>query len=337
MNFSQEQLEIINAPMDEKTVVMAAAAAGKTRVLTERIRHLLQSGIDPHKLVAITFTNNAAAEMRDRLGEDFKEGMFMGTIHSYANFLLTSKGFDTSEYREDEEFDKLFELIAENPQVIRPVQYMLCDESQDLNPEQFEFITTIIDPDACLIVGDIRQSIYGFKGAEPKMLLHLMYDDQFVIRELTQNYRNGKAIIKFSNDIVSKMKTMKVQPVTAMREERGIIRKIDEWELLKTIKTDKNWKNWAILCRTNKKITAIMSMLKKNGIPVVTFRQAQGGLGELKENMNSDAVKVLTIHSAKGLEFNKVIVCDVYTKGEENMRLNYVAVTRARDELYLCI
>ena len=337
MNFSTEQLAIINAPVDEKTVVMAAAAAGKTATLTERIRFLLRNGLDPRKLVAITFTNNAAAEMRDRLGADFKEGMFMGTIHSYANFLLTSKGFDTSEYREDEEFDKLFELIAENPQVLREVDYLLCDESQDLNPEQFEFITTLIQPKAMLVVGDIRQSIYGFKGAEPKMLMHLMLDDDFVVRELTQNYRNGKAIIKFSNDIISKMKSVPLTPVTAMRDTRGAIRKITPWEILTTIKTDKNWGNWAILCRTNKKVNEVMSLLKRQGVPSITFRQAQGGLNELKEKMTSNAVKVLTIHSAKGLEFDKVIVCDIYSKGEENMRLNYVAVTRARDELYLCI
>ena len=336
MNFSDEQLEIINAPSDEKTVVMAAAAAGKTATLTERIRTLLRRGIDPRKLVAITFTNNAAAEMRDRLGDDFKEGMFLGTIHSYANNLLVSKGFDTSEFREDEEFDKLFDLIAENPQVLREVDYLLCDESQDLNAEQFEFITTIIQPKAMLIVGDIRQSIYGFKGAEPKKLLNLMYSDEFEVRELTRNYRNGKAIIKFSNDIVDRMKEVNVAPVTAMRDVRGVIRKITPWEILSTVKTDKNWGNWAILCRTNKKVSDIMTMLKRQGIPNITFRQAQGGLNELKEKMQSNAVKVLTIHSAKGLEFEKVIVCDIYSKGEENMRLNYVAVTRARDELYLC-
>lgn len=337
MNFSDEQLAIINAPSEEKTVVMAAAAAGKTATLTERIRELLKRGIDPKGIVAITFTNNAAAEMRDRLGSDFKEGMFMGTIHSYANQLLLSHGFDTHEYCEKEEFDKLFDLIMRHPEVLRTVDYLLCDESQDLNPEQFEFISTVIDPAGCLIVGDIRQSIYGFKGAEPKMLLNLMYSDEFVVRELSRNYRNGKAIIKFSNDIVSRMKNISVQPVTAVRETRGVIRKIEMYELIKTLKTDQNWGRWAILSRTNAKITSIMAMLQRNGIPCITFRQAQGGLGELKEKMSADAVKVLTIHSAKGLEFDKVIVCDVYTKGEENMRLNYVAVTRARDELYLCI
>ena len=336
MNFSDEQLAIINAPIDEKTIVMAAAAAGKTATLTERIRHLLKSGMDPRKIVAITFTNNAAAEMRERLAEDFKEGMFMGTIHSYANFLLTSHGFDTSELRTEEEFDQLFDMIAANPQVLREIDYLLCDESQDLNCEQFDFIVTALDPKALLMVGDVRQSIYGFRGAEPKMLLLLMRNEEFVVRELTQNYRNGQAIIQFGNKIVERMKHMMVSPVTPMRSIRGSIKKISQWEILSTVKSDHEWKNWAILCRTNAKVSQVMNMLKKQGIPAITFRQAQGGLNELKEQMSKDAVKVLTIHSAKGLEFNKVIVCDMFYKGEENLRLNYVAVTRARDELYIC-
>ena len=220
--------------------------------------------------------------------------------------------------------------------MLREIDYLLCDESQDLNPEQFEFITAMLQPKALLVVGDIRQSIYGFKGAEPKMLMHLMFDDEFIVRELTQNYRNGKAIIKFGNDIIKRMKNVPLTDVVPMRDNRGIIRKIDMWELVKTVKSDKNWGRWAILCRTNKKVGDIMSLLMRQGIPAITFRQAQGGLNELKNKMASDTVKVLTIHSAKGLEFDKVIVCDIYSKGEENMRLNYVAVTRARDELYLC-
>ena len=66
MEFSKEQLEIIEAPIDEKTIVMAAAASGKTRVLIERLKYVIDHGVDPSRIVVLTFTNNAAAEMRDR-------------------------------------------------------------------------------------------------------------------------------------------------------------------------------------------------------------------------------------------------------------------------------
>lgn len=339
MILSDEQKAIVEAPVDEYTVVMAAAAAGKTATLTERLRYVLNYGIEPSKIVALTFTNNAAAEMRDRLGEDFREGMFMGTIHSYANMLLNLKGFDTSRIRLEEEFDELFDMIEEHPEVLKDVDYLLCDESQDLNPRQFDFISSVIQPKGCLIVGDVRQSIYSFRGAEPKLLTGLMKSDDYEIRELTQNYRNGKSIIYFSNSIIKKMKNVPNTEVKPMREIEGTIQKIGNFEIISTIMNDKtkNWKDWAVLCRTNKKVDSIMYLLEKREIPCITFRQAQGDLTELKKKMDQNAVKVLTIHSAKGLEFNKVIVCDIYTKGQENLRLNYVAVTRAKDELYLCI
>lgn len=337
MNFSEEQLEVIEAPIDEKTIVMAAAASGKTATLTERIRYLLKNGIRPEKIVSITFTNNAAAEMRERLGDDFQEGMFLGTLHSYVNMLLMSKGIDTTVIRDEEEFDELFQLIMVHPEAVREVDYLLCDESQDLNAQQFDFITTIVNPHACLIVGDIRQSIYGFRNAVPKMLLYLMNNDDYVVRELNRNYRNGTTILDFSNTILKKMKEKPKGIPIPMRDTKGTVKFIPKNAIITTLNTDCNWEHWAILCRSNLEITQIMRQLENADIPAITFKQAQGDLTELHEKMKSNAVKVLTIHSAKGLEFDKVIIHSFRPYGnEENLRVCYVAVTRARDYLYIC-
>ena len=61
MKLSKQQEAIVNATAS-KIVVIASAAAGKTAVLTARIQHLLDSGVDPHKIVAITFTNERSAQ-----------------------------------------------------------------------------------------------------------------------------------------------------------------------------------------------------------------------------------------------------------------------------------
>lgn len=334
---SREQEQIINAPLTEKTVVMACAAAGKTFCVTERIRHILKQGVDPNKIVALTFTNNAAAEMRERLGDDYRTGMFIGTMHSYANSLLTEKGIDTSTIREEEEFDKLFDLVEMNPLVIKEVDYLICDESQDLDEQQFAFVTNYLDPKGCLIVGDIRQSIYGFRGANPKCLQFLLMQDDFTVRILSENYRNGTAILKFSERFLVHMRLPFDSKVTPKVEIAGSVVRNSTDTLKRIIKSKDDYGDWAILCRTNRQVSEIMSNLAYAHIPCTTFRQAAGSLDVLKNKMKENTVKVLTIHSAKGLEFNNVIVFNQRVRGgdkQEELRLQYVAATRAKKLLY---
>ncbi len=67
-------------------MVIAGAGSGKTRVLTYRISHLIESGIDPFHILALTFTNKAAKEMKNRIGKLVGErqarDIWMGTFHS---------------------------------------------------------------------------------------------------------------------------------------------------------------------------------------------------------------------------------------------------------------
>lgn len=72
--------------IDGPALVIAGAGSGKTRVLTYKIMHLLQSGYKPWNILAITFTNKAAREMKERIakkiGEDDASKLWMGTFHS---------------------------------------------------------------------------------------------------------------------------------------------------------------------------------------------------------------------------------------------------------------
>jgi len=71
---------------DGPMIVIAGAGSGKTRVLTYRIAYLMSQGIDPFNILALTFTNKAAREMKSRIativGDSEAKNLWMGTFHS---------------------------------------------------------------------------------------------------------------------------------------------------------------------------------------------------------------------------------------------------------------
>lgn len=332
MELSKLQEKIVNAPED-KIIVMAAAAAGKTAVLTERARKLLRDGIEPSDIAVITFTNLAAQELKDRLAEDYKDGIYIGTIHGLANKFLVTHGIPTGKLIEKEKFDEFFELLQENPQCIRHIPHILLDEAQDSSWGEFNFIFNMIKPDTFFVAADPRQSIYGFRDAQPELIQQLSHKKDVAVYDLNENYRNGSNILEYAKRILAKIgmndSSIPMRMGGTIYEGTCDLENIIQW-----IQKHGSYKDWAILCSTNSEIDWLRAKLKERDIPTTTFKQGQMTKKQLETAMKDNVVKVLTRHSAKGLEFPYVIVYNPsWWGGDEAKRVNYVAATRARDIL----
>lgn len=90
-NLNEQQRDAVEY-LDGPALVIAGAGSGKTRVLTYKIVYLLQHGYTPYRILALTFTNKAAREMKERIagliGTDLASQLWMGTFHSIFSKIL---------------------------------------------------------------------------------------------------------------------------------------------------------------------------------------------------------------------------------------------------------
>lgn len=333
-----EKQRVIVETTAPKVIVVASAAAGKTRCITERIRWLLEQGVAPEKIAAITFTNAAAEEISERLGAP--SGLFIGTIHSLANTFLRMGGVDTSKILDEEKFDELFECIKHNPQCIQEIEHLIVDEAQDSNPDQFEFLLDMIAPDNFMLMGDHRQSIYRWNGAEPDYILSLMSRPDIQVYDLNENFRNAPEILDYARRLIKSAGLEYFDRSVAMRKMRGAVVDVEYSGpgIARTIKQrvesgKDEYRDWFVLTRSNAQSEEMIAHLTKAKIPCDTFKKSNLDNKGLNEKMKENTVKVLTIHTAKGLESKNVVVVGAQYRTVEERCISYVAATRARDLL----
>lgn len=334
IDLNDEQRKAVESTA-KKILVASGAGSGKTRTIIERINFLLARGVNPSNIYAITYTNAAAAEMRERITNKAEE-VFIGTIHSLANKILLRNGIDTSAQIQKENFDWLLEKIHGTPNIHFPqIEHLLVDEFQDVCDNEYNFFMKDLKPENWFFCGDSQQSIYSFKGSNYHLFNNLTFSPDVEVYKLTYNYRCGEKIINFAEKFLARAGDVYRVKNVCKSGKKGIVE--EEWQsfdlIVDTICNMDNFGDWFVLCRTNADVDTVQEVLKKADIPCDTFRKAELDRDELLSKMEENTVKVLTIHSAKGLENKNVIVLSFNIYNEEENRIAYVAATRAKDFL----
>ncbi|MBQ3067198.1 MAG: UvrD-helicase domain-containing protein, partial [Clostridia bacterium] len=191
-SLNQAQLDAVTCPL-KPTLVLAGAGSGKTRVLTNRILYLTQEcGVSPREILAITFTNKAANEMKQRLWQFDSNAQFMhiSTIHSFCASVLR---------REAEAFNrsKNFTIYTEDDKksVLKKIVKDLFDDS-----------------DAKMVDG-FSDSISELKNNAPELMLEqetVQQNNDYVALQLeklqsTTQCSNTQDLLKVINEYNSKM------------------------------------------------------------------------------------------------------------------------------------
>lgn len=437
MRLDNAQQRIVNSTA-KNIVVVAGAGSGKTAVLTQRIRQLIEDrDVKPSEITAITFTNMAADELKERLSDiDRVEDMFVGTIHSFANRILKNDGkyyklltdemyailikeligaycthltvdrFEEYEnmvkeynngsrkitreailcYFEDNEqfeynmlirkyvppeertypesvytlckkrgiitFDELIIKAKTSVEHSEKIKYLFVDEYQDVGNLEDSFIRSL-EAENNFIVGDDWQSIYGFKGANVKIFKEYVKSPDWKCYHLDNNYRNSGDIVSFAENVINDVSDKLPKQVVVKNRGKGTVQ-VSEMknleEFIKKIKERKNYGEWFFLTRTRKDLNFILELCNKIGLPAITFSKGDLSLEEMRLIMKQDKVKVLTVHAAKGLETENVLLygnfpaklkplnADRYNEKKiqqryEERRIMYVGATRAKTNL----
>ena len=243
------------------------------------------------------------------------------------------------------------------------LSHMLVDEFQDVGNLEYGFIKALNSKNY-YFCGDDYQSIYGFKGADPTIFLSCSKSKKFKTYKLTKNFRCDSNILTLSNEIIDNIpyNLKMTKNVVGNSKEIGKVSMCDytDDKILNIIKnmSKEQLKNCFVLTRSNEDLNEIKMKLHNKGIDTITFRQAMLTNEEISQAMNADELKLLTIHSSKGLEADNVILVgnfnvkpsdwairkyyEAVKNGEtlkfniwEEQRIFYVGATRAKHNLYV--
>ena len=133
LNQDQEKAVLTEAG---PVLIIAGAGSGKTMVLAHRIAHLVEKGVEPESILAITFTNKAAEEMRNRvtrimnkeLGIRENHTPWVGTFHSFGVYILRNSGRPLG-------LPKTFSILDEEDSLSLIKETLL---ELELDPKKFE-------------------------------------------------------------------------------------------------------------------------------------------------------------------------------------------------------
>lgn len=182
---------------------------------------------------------------------------------------------------------KLFKNKQHVSRYLNQYKYIFVDEFQDTDPKQWEFVSSFTDSNL-FIVGDAKQCIYSFRGADSSIIKKIAQDSSWETIKLSQNYRSTSLICEYSNKIHAEWADMPYnlqiksdkaggnvikhseKPFDFIATSTGDIISIGDncqKDVFNVLGTAEPGESLAILCRTNSEVKSIQQMCDKCNVP----------------------------------------------------------------------
>jgi hypothetical protein len=345
---------------DEHRIIHGVAGSGKTMILGFRAMELARALSKP--ILVLCYNNTLAERLEQLMGErGLSDKVQVYNFHKWCRSMLTAYHVPLPEDGPHmaEELPPAVIAGVDSGQIPR-FQYgaVLIDEGHDFEPEWYKLIVQMIDPNtnSLLVLYDDAQNIYGQANRKKLSWKSLGVQAQGRTTILKLNYRNTLEILSVARGFANELLLGRsddddgvplIAPESAGR--RGALPELIRVErqedqlpaiiqrLRDELAAGRPLSDMAVIFRNSWEGEKLQEALQRAGIA----SQLAEGNGKSSLFVVDDTVKLVTMHSSKGLEFPLVIIPGLGSlpkpgKNEaEEARLLYVAMTRATDRLVL--
>ncbi|RVU85937.1 DNA helicase II [Leucothrix sargassi] len=361
MDMQQEQLA--RSMGGGHRVIHGVAGSGKTLILLYRCEYL--APITQKPILVLCYNIVLASRLRELLTEKgLGDKVVVHHFHEWCSELLKRNGIEAPAYSGNEYFKQLEKQVAESVALglIPCDRYggIMVDEGHDFEPEWLSLISKMVDPEEgqLLLLYDDAQSIYSNKSQLGFSLSSVGIQARGRTSILRTNYRNTEEVFQFSYEFAKHYLTATdkgsesvplIEPETAgrhslvpelrrfgsfEREVNTIVTWLQRWHKERDIP----WSDMCVLYRNKKQGQQIEAQLKASNIPHQWLATSKA---KKAFNFTASTVKLMTIHSSKGLEFPMVVIAGLGYMPLKNVdieseaKLLYVAMTRSTEKLLL--
>lgn len=285
------QREVVEAPIDERLLVIAGAGQGKTEVVALRIDHLVKEEdlSASAEVLVLSFSRAAVTAVKTRLNAREVPAANVRTFDSFAGqLLLDAEEEPTGSFEARiRQATKLLREADETPDPIADLRHVVIDEVQDLVGDRADFVIEILrklgDDVGITALGDPLQGIFDFqlddsrsKTSSTAVMHALQHEFDCTEVELGQNYRargkDPKRVVKLGERLLATKDPRKADGLIAELESTLLdLGEIDEWADL----VSKDGTRTAVLCASNPDVLRVSRYLSRSEIRHAVRRQAQ--------------------------------------------------------------